>query len=224
MAKKKSSKKEKKSTKKDTKGKGLPFDFKKAKPPKLSPKVLTITLVIIALALLVFKFGPWFVPAVVNNKPITRFAVYNRMEKAYGEQTLNDIINEKILQNAIDESGVNVSDKRVQQELDKVGKQFESLGGLDQALAQRGMTRQELEKQIRTQLAVEKILSDEIQPTNEEIQQEYEENQDSLYEEQALEEAKGSIIQKLRQSKLQQAFLDWFSKVKKEANVKRLNQ
>lgn len=211
---------------KSTLKKVLPVDLKKALPPtfknqKLSRKVMFISLGILAIALLTYKVGPWLIPATVNNKPISRFAVYKRMETTYGAQTLDDLVNEKILDQAIKDSGVKITDDQVNQEIAKVEDQFQSLGGLDQALAQRGITRDELKKQIFTQLAVEEILKDKVEPTEEAIQKEYDTNKADLYKGETLDQAKDTIISTLKQQNLQQAFLDWFSGVKKDVNVKK---
>ncbi len=198
----------------------LPVDLKTAKPPKLSNKHLVTLLIIILSALLVYKIGPWLFPAVVDGKPISRFTVYSRMEKAYGAQTMDDMINERILDNAIEASGVEIDQSRLDAEIAKIEEQFKDIGGLDDALSQRGITRKELEKQIRTQLSVEEILKDKIAPTEEEISKEFESNALTLYKDKALIDVREDIITTLEQSKLRDAFLEWFAGVKESANVK----
>ena len=187
---------------------------------RLNSKILTGAVVILAIALLTYKAGPWLVPAVVDNHPITRFALWSRMESTYGAQTLDDMTNQQILDDAIARSGVKVDQAAVTAQLTSLENQFKSAGGLDVALKQRGMSRQDLEKQVRTQLSVEEILKDKVTPTDAEIQKEYDTNKDTTYKGQTLDQAKSVITDTLKQNKLQSAFLTWFADVKKNASVK----
>ncbi len=197
-------------------------DPKLTKQVNRSRKLLIFSLIILGLALLGYKFLPWFVPAIVNKKPITRLDVYRQMNKAYGQQTLDDLVNQAVLDNAIAKSGVKVDPKKVDQEVDKLKQQFAKMGGLDQILAQKGLTLEDLKKQIKTQLAVEEILKDKITPTDKEIKAEYDKNKDTLYKGKKFEEVKDMIANSLKQMKLSRAFLEWFAQAKKDIQVKYL--
>ena len=70
-------------------------------PPKMNPRLLSFALIVLALALLTYKTGPYFVPAMVDGRPLFRFEVWDRLEKSYGTQTLDDLVNEKVLEKAI---------------------------------------------------------------------------------------------------------------------------
>jgi len=186
----------------------------------MNKRVLWVALIVVAIAATTYKFGPWLVPAIVDGRPITRFALWSRLEQSYGQQALDDMQNEAILDRAIAKAGVTVEQKAVDAQMDSLNKQFESLGGLDEALKQRGLTRTELEKQVRTQLSVEKILSDQVTVSDEEIKKEYDSNATTLYKDQKFDDVKGNIATSLKDSKLKDAFLTWFAKVKEETKVK----
>lgn len=187
---------------------------------KMNPKFLSSALIVVAIALLTYKFGPWLVPAMVEGRPVTRFEVWNRMEKSYGTQTIDDIVNEKVLDRAIANSGVKVEQSKVDAQLKVLEDQFNSLGGLDEALKQRGLTRSDLDKQVRTQLAVEEILADKIAPTDEEIKKQFDAGAASIYKDKKLDEVKASIAEEIKQTKMRDAFLTWFADVKKDVKVK----
>ena len=197
-------------------------DPKLTKQVNRSRKLLIFSLIVLGLALLGYKFLPWFVPAIVNKKPITRLDIYRQMDKAYGQQTLDDLVNQAVLDNAIAKSGVKVDPKKVDQEVDKLKQQFAKMGGLDQILAQKGLTLADLKKQIKIQLSVEEILKDKITPSDKDIQAEYDKNKDTLYKGKKLDEVKDMIANSLKQMKLSQAFLDWFNQAKKDVQVKYL--
>lgn len=186
----------------------------------MSPRVMTTLIIVVAIALLTYKFGPWLVPAIADGKPVTRFAIWNRLEKSYGQQALDDMLNETILDSAIAKSGVIVEQSAIDAQIESLNKQFESLGGLDEALKQRGLTRTELEKQVRTQLSVEKVLADKVSVTDEEIRAEFDANKATLYKDQKIEDVKGTIGTSLKDGKLREAFLTWFAEIKEQAKVK----
>lgn len=186
----------------------------------LNSKYLTLALIVVGIALLTYKFGPWLVPAVVDNRPVTRFEMWSRMEKSFGAQTLDDIVNEYTLEAAISDSGVKVDQARVDEQFGNLETQFESVGGLDEALSQRGLTREDLEKQIRTQLAVEEILKDEVEPTEDEVKAYFDENAETLFVDQEYEAVKEDVKVTVRESKLREAFLKWFEGVKENITVK----
>ncbi len=187
---------------------------------RLNTKVLTAAVVILAVALLTYKAGPWLVPAIVDNHPITRFALWNKLESSYGAQTLDDMTNQQVLDDAIAKSGVKIDQSAVDAQMKTLEDQFKDVGGLDTALKQRGMTRGDLQKQVYTQLAVEEILKDKVTPTDAEVQKEYDTNKDTTYKGETLDQAKTTIVDTLKQNKLQSAFLTWFADVKKNASIK----
>lgn len=187
---------------------------------KLSSRLLPLSLIVVAIALLTYKVGPYFVPAIVGNTPVTRFEIWSRMEKSYGAQTLDDVVNEKILDSAIAKSGVKVDPTKVDEQIKSLEAQFESLGGLDAALEQRGMTRDELTKQVKTQLSVEEILKDKVNPTDEDVKKAFDEAATTTYKDKKFDDVKDQIKDELVQAQLVVAFRDWFEMIKAEAKLK----
>lgn len=187
---------------------------------KISSRTLTFALVVLGIALLTYKVGPYFVPAMIGYSPVTRFEVWQRLEKSYGTQALDDLVNEKILDSAIAKSGVKVEQSRIDDQLKNLETQFETLGGLDAALEQRGMTKDELIKQIKTQLSVEEILKDKVTPTDDEIKKAFDEGAKTTYKDKKFEEVSSQIKDELTQTKLVEAFRDWFEMIKAEAKIK----
>ncbi len=190
------------------------------KQKSLSSKALSLSLVVVVVGLLTYKVGPWLVPAIVDNSPVSRLEMYSRLEKSYGAQVLDDMVNEKILDRAIADAHVTIDPAKVEEQLKMLETQFESTGGLDEALKQRGLTRKDLEKQVRTQLSVEVLLADKITPTEEEVKAQFEAGAATMYKDKKLDEVKPSITEELKQTKLRDAFLVWFAEVKKNTKVK----
>jgi len=186
----------------------------------MNPKIIGLALVVVIIGLLTYKLGPKLVPALVDNRPVTRFELWSRLEKSYGAQALDDMINEKILDKAIADAGIKVDQTKIDDQIKALEKQFESTGGLDEALKQRGLSRKDLTKQISTQLAVEELLKDKISPTDDEVKAQFDNGATTTYKDKKFEDVKASIIDELKQTKLRDAFLAWFAEVKKTATVK----
>lgn len=187
---------------------------------KMSPKILASALILIGVGLLTYKAGPWLIPAVIDKTPVTRWQVYEKLEKTYGAQVLDDMINEKVLDIALAKAGVKVDDAKLNEQITLIEKQFEATGGLDAALESRGMDRDELKKQVSTQLAVEEILKDKIAPTEDEVKAYFDENKETLYKDQVFETVSAEVAETLKQTKLREAFMTWFAEVKKDIKVK----
>ena len=186
----------------------------------MNPKVLKLALLVVIIGLLTYKIGPWLVPAVAGSRPITRFEIWSRLEKTYGAQALDDMINEKILDKAIADSGVKINQSKLDEQIKTLETQFESTGGLDEALTQRGLTRKDLIKQVKTQLAVEELLADKIAPSEDEVKKQFDAGLATVYKDKKFDDVKGNITEELKQSKLRDAFLAWFADIKKDAKVK----
>jgi hypothetical protein len=187
---------------------------------KLDPKILAGGLVLLGVGLLTYKVGPWLIPAVVDKTPITRWSLYEKLDKTYGAQALDDMVNEKVLDLAIAKTNIKVEKSKVDSEISKIEEQFKAMGGLDEALKTRGMTRDDLGKQIKTQLSVEEILKDKINPTDDETKKYFDDNSKTLYKDKKIDDVKVEIVDTLKQSKLRDAFTVWFAEAKKAINVR----
>ncbi len=90
---------------------------------------------------------------------------------------------------------------------------------LDDALKTAGMTKEELNDQVRMELIVEKILGDKVQITDEEIKTSFDENKAYYPEGTTLDTAKEDIRESLRQQKLSTEFTTWIQDLKNKAKI-----
>ncbi len=185
-----------------------------------SSKALTISLVVLLVALITYKLGPWIFPTLVDNKPITRFALWSRLEKSYGAQIMDELVNEKILDNAIASSHIKVEESKVDEQIKKLESQLEATGGLDKVLTEQGLTRKDLDKQVRVQLSVETLLADKINPSEEEVKKAFDDGAKTTFKDKKFDDVKDGITEELKQTKLREAFLAWFGDVKKAVKLK----
>lgn len=132
---------------------------------------IILSSVIIVLALL-FVCKSFFVAAVVNGSPISRYAVIHEAEKRGGKVALESMIVQKILADEVQKKGIVVSEDEIAAEFQSIEQRFTAQGAtLDAMLAAQGITRDDVKKQIITQIQVQKLLGDKIAVSEAEIDQ-----------------------------------------------------
>lgn len=160
-----------------------------------------------------------FIAAVVDGKPIFRWELNQVLSDRFGQQTLDGMISEYIVDGEAKKQGVVVT----QAEIDtKVKEVVASLGGasLDELLKYQGTTKAEFEKQIRLQLLVEKMLGRDVTVTDEEVAEYAASNAATLTatdEAGIAKEARAAITSQKINEKLQA----WFGALRTKAKIMR---
>lgn len=180
---------------------------------KLAAGLKGALLGILVLSFLTLAFR-WLFPVWVGITPISRFSLWNKLEETYGQQTLEDMLNEKLLAKEFAKNKIKVDETAADAQLQLLEEQFKNVGGLDIKLAKRGMTKEDMKKQIIMQLSVEQLLKDKIEPTDEEIRDDYESNKDSTYQNHSFEEVAEDIKKKIRASRLSDELTKWMGEAK----------
>jgi len=189
-----------------------------ANPTRRFPltKVALIVVVLGLVAIFVSNKG-LLVAAVVNGRPIFRWQLTSVMISRFGQQTLESMISQALIDAEAKKAGIIVSQTDIaQKESDLV----KSLGGdvsIDDILKYQGMTKADFEDQLRLQLTVEKLLGKDIIITDADIDA-YIATSGSMLaatDEAGLrEEAKQAIFSQQVNDKLQTWFTDLRSKAK----------
>ncbi len=187
------------------------------KPSKLFYVGAIILLVGVILYFGSKKYGNLIVVATVDGKPITRITLWQKLDKRFGSQMLDEMVNEQIIRNEMQKKNIVISQADIDKKIKDLEIQFKNQAGLDQMLALQGMTRDDLRSQIELQLAIEKIVPTQ-KVTDQEIQSYYDQNQPQ-YGEELTESVKQQIKNTLLQQKTSKVFSDWFDKVKKQVRV-----
>lgn len=189
-------------------------------PRKVSLKSVLIVLVVVVLLALVYYYRDAFVAATVDGRPISRLSIVRSLEKQYGNQALQSLINQKLIQAAVDKAGVTISREELDAEIKKYEDQLSAQGlTLDGELRGQNMTRAEFEKNVTLQKRVEKLLEPKTQVTDEEVtayltanKVTIPEGKDAEYRAQAKEQLKGQ--------KFGQEAQAWINELKTKASVK----
>src|SRR3990167_5872836 len=121
-----------------------------------------IVIICVILAVIIgaaFFLRSMFIVATINGEPVTRLQLISDLERQYGKQALEGLVTEKLILQEAKSKKVTVSDSDVITELKKIESQVSQSGQtLDQLLALQGMTRTDLQKRIKVQKIVEKLI------------------------------------------------------------------
>lgn len=108
---------------------------------------------------------------------------FSALKDQYGREVLDNLIDQYVIQKTAEQLGIEISDEVVQQE---IAKQKEQYVTEEEFLQTIGITLDELEKQIRQQLYLEAIAIHDVQISDADIEQYYEENIDLFTERAAM--------------------------------------
>lgn len=179
-----------------------------------------ITAVVLVIVGFLFTRG-YIVAATVNGSPISRLALNERLERQDGKQTLEAMINEKVLADEFARLDITIEESEVVEEIKKIEAQISAQGGtLDEALAEQGMTVEMLEAQIESQLKVEKALGEKAKVTDEEVANYIAENGIEAHPDETVEVFNQEIKEQLIQQKLQTEVQAWVAEVTGKAVIK----
>ena len=144
---------------------------------QISRKTAISIAIVIIIGALAYAYKGIFIAATVNGSPIMRLAVIQKLEKTSGKNLLDSLINEKLIQNEARAKNIRVGDDEINYQIKAIENQVATQGNtLDAALAEAGMSMDDLKKQIIFQKEIEKLLADKINVTDEEVRQYIEDN------------------------------------------------
>lgn len=175
--------------------------------------------VVVFLGIFVFLRN-WFIVATVNYQPITRFTIDRELEKQLGEQILDTQITEILINQEAKRKNIEVTNEEIQEKVKEIEDQLATQSqNLDNILAIQKQTRKDLEKDLRNQIIVEKLVGEGIEITDQEIEEFFEKNSSFFEENTTLENNKENIKDILFQEKMGNKFQSWLDDLKKDAKI-----
>jgi hypothetical protein len=188
---------------------------------RFGKKWLIGAVIVAGVAVFWYKTNTWPIAAVVGISPITRFQVDQELYKQNGKAMLDNIITQKLVENELANKKVNVSEQEVNDQLDSIKK---NMGPdmtdqkFNELLASRGLTLEEVKKQIRMQLEIEKLLSGQATVSAEEVDKYVKENSQYLTgSSEAEKKVEAQSI--LKQQKLQSVIQTWVDGLRNQAKI-----
>ena len=184
----------------------------------LSRRTILIVIAVLILAGLLYFKRQWIIAASVNGRPIWRWQLNQVLEKKYGNQVLDQLISEQLIQQKAQEKGISISQERVDQEIKKIETELGGSDSFQEVLTSQNINLEELEKEIKKQLILEDFLSEGIEISQEEIDQYLTENKDSISAE-TEEEKVDEATEALKLEKMNEKFQNWYQTLREEAKI-----
>jgi hypothetical protein len=189
----------------------------------LKSKKVLWPIIILLMILAIWFLRDQVIVAMVNGKPITRFKVINELEKQGASQVLDSLVTMELVNQAIKEAGITVDEQEITDQMTEIEESLSAQDqDLDDILAMQNLTRADVEKDIKLNLQVDKILADKIQITEEEVMDYFETNKEFLGEDASFEDMKEDIEAQVIQEKRAEAQQEWLETLRSEANVRYL--
>jgi foldase protein PrsA len=160
--------------------------------------------------------------ASVNGENISKDEFYDALVKSNGDQVLDSLISQKIVELESVKQNIVISDADIQKEIDKYYQDYGGEEGFTQALATSGYTLDKVKKDIVNNLEVKKLLGPQISVTEEEMKAYFEENKASLAQSgQAAnyEQSKAAINDTLLEKKIGDEYANWMQQLYQQYNV-----
>lgn len=139
--------------------------------------VLVIALVAaIAKPGFLFGTGSKDVVATINGEAITKEELYNKLVEKNGQQTLDVLITNKIVDMELKKKNVQVTDGDINNEMQKLVEAYGGQDALNQVLANYGYTISDMKQDIKMNLSATKLIGDTIKVTEDDMKKYFEEN------------------------------------------------
>lgn len=189
------------------------------------PKLFSLKNIIIAglliLFVLIWKFKGYFIAATVNGQPISRFELNNQLLKRFGDQTLDNMVNERLILAAIRQKGVFISKEEIDTRVKQIEEKLTGAISLSEALKAQGLTSDEFRKQIEIQLSISKLFDKEATVSTTEVEDYISKNSQTYKNATDPVALREDVTNMLRQQKTGDLFNNWFTDIQKKATVKK---
>jgi foldase protein PrsA len=154
--------------------------------------VLIIAVLILAIGVfLSFALPKDKAVAKVDGEAINKDELYDVMVEQYGAATVEQLIADKIVASEAKKEKVTITDKELNEELDKLKESYGGEEVFNQMLESNNTTVDALKDDLKNYLTIRKLLEPQIKITDEELQTYFDENKDSFGE---AEQVKASHI------------------------------
>jgi parvulin-like peptidyl-prolyl isomerase len=185
---------------------------------KISPFLIGIIILLLLLVFFWYKTKSWPIVAMVGMHPVTRFEAAQVLFKQGGKTVVDDIVTQILINNELKKNNIKVTDEEINAKLEEIKNSLNEGTTLDDALAANGLTLEELKKQLRLRIGIEKILADKIAVTDEEVNNYF--LQDSSLISSATDEAQRTNTREmLKINKLQTEANTWISDLKSKTKI-----
>jgi len=182
--------------------------------------LILTALVILCLGALIYNYKSLFVAATVNGKPIFRWEVIRILETQMGKQALTNIIDEKLIDDEAALKNIVVSNDEVQARVKTIEDSIVQSGQtMDQFLEANNSTRKDFEIRVKNLIVIEKLLSERVAVSEEEVTKYIADNKASFPEITDDEQGRSIVRESLKQQKLATEYTKYLTELKSRSSV-----
>ncbi len=179
-----------------------------------------IVIAIIIIVLLAVLFKSVFIAAIVNGEPISRLSVINALEKQDGKTVLDGLITKKIILQEAKKRNITVTQSDIDAEIKNITANIQAQGQtLDQALVAQGMTKSDLNDEVKVQLAVNKMVGADVTMSAKEIDDFVTANKSQMTPGTTDAQFREEATAQLKQQKLQTVTQNFITNLKNKAKI-----
>lgn len=180
-----------------------------------------IIIVLLILAILIWKFKGSFIVATVNGQPISRFELNNQLVRRFGDQTLDNMINERLILAAVRQKGIFISKEDIDTRVKQIEEKLKGSMSLPEALKAQGLTADEFRRQIEIQISINKLFDKEATVATSEVEEYISKNSQAYKTATDPVALREDIKNMLSQQKVGDLFNEWFTDIRNKANIKK---
>ncbi|HSX49088.1 MAG TPA: SurA N-terminal domain-containing protein [Candidatus Saccharimonadales bacterium] len=176
--------------------------------------------VAVILALIIFRFKGLLVAATVNGEPISRISLVQQLEKQGGKTVLDNLVTNALILQEAKKQKVTVTPQEITDQIAKISDNLKKQGqDLDQALAAQGMTKSDLNDQVKLQILVQKLAGQGIEVSDKEAEDYFNQNKTTYPKNTKFASVKDQIVSDLKSQKLNEKINKWLSDLKTNAKI-----
>jgi parvulin-like peptidyl-prolyl isomerase len=183
-------------------------------------KTALILGVIILLFALLYIFRSAFLVAFVNGQPVSTSEFNHQMQVDAGQKAMSEVVEKKLIFQEAQKKNITISDSDVNKQITSITATLKKQGQtLDQALAAKGLSKQDLVDQIKIKLIVDKILGPQVKVSDKDVQDYIDKNKEQFGSTEINASMKAGIKQQMTQQKLQDKFTTWVQDLQTKAKI-----
>jgi len=121
--------------------------------------VIGVVLLAIILGFLARRYKSALIVASVNGTPVLRAELNERLTNRFGSQMLEALIGERLITQEAAKQNIQISNEEVTAKIAEIEKSVSGSMSLDDSLKLQGITKDEFKNQVRIQLAIDKMFT-----------------------------------------------------------------
>ncbi len=187
---------------------------------QISNRTLLLTFVAAVILGSAYGYRSLFVAATIDGQPVSRLAVVRQLEKQGGENALNSIITERLIAAEAARLKVTVASADIDTEIENIKTQVSAQNiTLEDALAQQGMTLDDLRQQITTQQQLKLLLGDALTVTETDIDDYITKSKLTIPKNMTEEDFRTKIKEQLSNQKFSKEADRWINAAREKADI-----